>query len=115
VKSGRITGATGECISPYKEEARIRARGTGHWISNPTSGWGAAFQTDISPKYIQKVPLDPTLANAVGDYFYSDDNNAIGNFTLCAVLEQPARNSYSQLNGCARWTNCYNYCVSAQG
>lgn len=87
-------------------------------ISNPSNGWGDAFQADITSgviKYMAKVPLDPKLANQVGDYFYSNDNNTQGRFALCAVLEQSSGATMStnrNMSGCANWTNAYNYCIS---
>ncbi|MCX6703786.1 MAG: type II secretion system protein [Candidatus Zambryskibacteria bacterium] len=80
------------------------------YISNPTNSWGPSFQADISPTYIKSVPLDPTTSNQVGDYLYYNVNNAAGNFTLCANLEQSTGQSYNY-SGCAGGA-IYNYCVS---
>lgn len=83
------------------------------YISNPANGWGAGFQSDLVPTYISSMPLDPTNANQVGDYFYSNDNNSGGQFTLCTALENSsgAHMSSYGLGGCAGWSATYNYCV----
>jgi len=84
------------------------------YISNPTSGWGAGFQSDIVPKYVSKAPLDPLLANQVGDYFYANKDNIGGHFTLCAVMENPSlvHTSASNWSFCTGWTaGNYTYCV----
>lgn len=98
----------------YQDNGYLPRNQTGWctYISNPSNGYGAAFQSDIA-SYLPVVPLDPTNKNSVGDYFYSNDNNTGGKFTLCAVLEQPTgthTSSYS-LSGCTGWTSAYNYCI----
>ncbi|MHB1316424.1 MAG: type II secretion system protein [Minisyncoccota bacterium] len=80
------------------------------YISNTSNGWGAGFQSDISPTYIKTVPLDPTMSNQIGDYLYYNTNNLGGNFILCANLEQSTGQS-SNYSGCAGGA-IYNYCVS---
>jgi prepilin-type N-terminal cleavage/methylation domain-containing protein len=98
----------------YDDHGYLPRNGSGWctYISNTNSGWGAAFQADIVPTYLRTISLDPTKANATGDYFYSNDNNTAGQFTLCATLEQSTGNSYTQWSGCAGWSTGYNYCIS---
>jgi len=55
------------------------------YISNSKNVWGINFQNDIKP-YLPKTPLDPILANNVGDYFYYNTNDLNGHFTVCAIL-----------------------------
>jgi prepilin-type N-terminal cleavage/methylation domain-containing protein len=86
-------------------------RSPGFWctyISNTTSGWGAAFQADIAP-WMSRVPLDPTMHNQVGDYLYSN-NNSSNNFTLCANLEKNTGESFD-FSVCTGG-GYYNYCIS---
>ncbi len=90
-----------------------RTSGWCTYVSNPTSGMGAALQSDIVPTYISKMPLDPFYANQTGDYFYANENDNNGRFTVCAVLNQdPGTSEPSTLTGCAGWTTSYNHCVS---
>ena len=103
-------------INQYYLENNYLPRNQSGWctyISNPTSGYGAGFQSDLTP-FLRTVPLDPMRANQVGDYFYSNDNNNTGKFTLCAFLATPTGQSYAGTGytGCIGWTNSYNYCVS---
>jgi type II secretion system protein G len=79
------------------------------YISDPVSGYGAAFQNDLSA-YLPKVPLDPILHGEAGDYVYINVDNKT-KYTLCARMEQPTGNNYSL---------CYqpvsmNYCFSPNG
>jgi|SRR3989344_7376977 len=79
------------------------------YISNPTNGYGAAFQADIEP-YMKTVQLDPTKHNMVGDYLYKNTDNANGHFVVCANMERPTGDTYD-------YTTCtggavYNYCVT---
>jgi len=80
------------------------------YVSNPTSGWGASFQSDLVPTYISKISLDPTFANQVGDYFYYNLNNTTGDYAICANLEEATGQNYFY-NWCAGGTT-YNYCVN---
>lgn len=99
-------------ISSYFIDKGTLPRSTGWctYISNTTSGYGTSFQNDISPKYIVKVPLDPTKAGQVGDYFYKNTNTNIGSFVLCANLEKNTgqTNNYSSCTG----GSVYNYCIT---
>lgn len=81
------------------------------YISNTTNGYSTGFQGDIRP-FLPTIPLDPTKANQVGDYFYFDTNNTLGNFTLCANLETPTGKTYdySYCDG----GGIYNYCINNQ-
>jgi type II secretion system protein G len=82
------------------------------FISNPSNGFGAQFQGDIIPTYISKVPSDPTRAGAVGDYFYANQNDNGGRFTVCAALEQDPGTAEPNFTSCAGWSTAYNHCVS---
>lgn len=103
-------------ISQYHVDNGYLPRNQTGWctyISNPTGGWGPGFSSDLVPKYISKVPGDPVYAGLSGDYFYSNQNNGNGNFTVCAILDQPTGQSYSGIfGGCSGWNTAYNYCVS---
>lgn len=82
------------------------------YISNPTSGLGAAFQAALDP-YIKPVPLDPTAHNSSGDYFYKNDG--AGKYTLCAKMESSSAAASTLPNGCSGVTNdYYNYCLVRQ-
>jgi type II secretion system protein G len=81
------------------------------YISNATSGYGAAFQSDISP-YLAKVPLDPQKSNQVGDYFYINLDNK-DKYELCANMEKTASNGYN-FSPCIGGSN-YNYCIAPNG
>lgn len=83
------------------------------FISNTTGGFAAAFAADISPSYQKTVPRDPVYGGASGDYFYANQNNSSGRFTVCTVLQREAGTSYdATFGGCSGWTSSYNYCVS---
>ncbi len=79
------------------------------YISNPTNGWGSAFQADLAP-FMKDVPSDPTKAGGVGDYLFSVTDNTKGNYSLCANLENDTGNSYD-FTGCAGGS-VYNYCIT---
>ena len=83
------------------------------YISNTASGYDVGFRSDLVPTYIASIPLDPTLAGQSGDYFYRNDNNSSGIFTLCTTLENPSGTHTSAygLGGCIGWSASYNYCV----
>lgn len=83
------------------------------YISNTTSGYATAFRSDLVPTYISTIPLDPLRANQLGDYFYRNDDNSVGLFTLCATMENPSgtHTSAYSLSGCIGWSASYNYCV----
>jgi prepilin-type N-terminal cleavage/methylation domain-containing protein len=81
------------------------------YISNATSGYGAAFQSDISP-YLAKTPLDPQKSNQVGDYLYINLDNKI-KYMLCANMENTASNGYD-FSPCIGGSN-YNYCIAPNG
>src|SRR3989344_394899 len=79
------------------------------YISNPTNGYGAAFQADISP-YMNPVQLDPTRAGSVGDYLFKSVSNPNGQYELCAIMERPTGQTYDQ-SSCFDGT-VYNYCIT---
>lgn len=83
-----------------------------NFISNPSGGAGASFQADIVPTYISKIPLDPTRAGAPGDYFYANQNDNSGRFTVCAVLETDPNTVEPDFTVCPGWSTAYNHCVS---
>jgi prepilin-type N-terminal cleavage/methylation domain-containing protein len=99
--------------SYYLTNNRLPRNATG-WcttISNPTNGWGPGFQGDIVPNFMTQIVLDPTRANAQGDYFYSNQDNTNGKFSICALLENPPSNAtIYPFTGCANTSN-YNYCL----
>lgn len=104
-------------IQAYSIDNNYLPRNFAGWctyISNPTLGWGAEFQSDLAPNYLYKVPLDPTMANQVGDYFYANRDNTGGHFTLCANMESPSGTFSSAFSwsGCNGWpSGGYNYCI----
>ena len=79
------------------------------YISNPTNGYGDAFQTELLP-YMKNIQLDPTKHGQVGDYLFSITDNTGGHYSLCANLENDTGQSYdySLCTGGA----VYNYCVT---
>lgn len=79
------------------------------YISNAANSWGADFQADLSP-YLSKTPLDPTMQNQVGDYFYKNSDNRL-QYVLCANLEKPTGNSYNY-SACTNGA-VYNYLHNA--
>lgn len=81
------------------------------YISNAANNWGADFQADISP-YLAKTPLDPTVHNQIGDYFYQNADNRT-RYVLCANLEKPTGQSYDY-SACTNGT-IYNYCIMPNG
>jgi type II secretion system protein G len=81
------------------------------YISNAANGWGATFQAGISP-YLSKTPLDPTMKNQVGDYFYKNSDNRT-QYVLCANMEKSTGNSYNY-SACTNGTT-YNYCLMPNG
>jgi type II secretion system protein G len=98
-------------ISSYYSQNGYLPRNQSGWctyISNPT--YTVGFQNDLIPTYISKLPLDPKLANGVGDYFYHNMTNNTGNFRVCAMLESSTGNSYNYTS-CAGGT-VYNYCLT---
>ena len=86
-----------------------RSTGWCTYISNPDNGWGSSFQQDISSS-LATVPLDPVLANQVGDYFYYNQGDTEGKFVLCATLENSTGQAYDY-RYCAGGS-IYNYCIS---
>jgi type II secretion system protein G len=86
------------------------ANGWCTYITHPS--YTAAFSGDLIPGYLPKLPTDPKNANAVGDYFYSNNNNIIGDFHVCAIMENSANaNGSFNYSGCAGGS-IYNYCIS---
>ncbi len=67
-------------------------------ISNPTSGYGAAFQADIAA-WLANVPLDPSYEGTYQDYFYRNIGDQ--SYELYAELEEEDRVS-DGFSGCAR-------------
>lgn len=88
-----------------------RSAGWCTYISNPNSGYGAAFQADIAP-YLPKTPLDPTKANQLGDYLYFNIDNKT-RYRLCANLEKATGLSFDH-SYCDGGT-VYNYCITPNG
>ena len=78
------------------------------YISNPESGYGAAFQLAITP-HMKLIQFDPTKAGQVGDYLYKNVDNINGHFVFCANMEVSTGNSYDH-SSCLGGTT-YNYCV----
>ncbi|HEY4505553.1 MAG TPA: prepilin-type N-terminal cleavage/methylation domain-containing protein [Candidatus Paceibacterota bacterium] len=81
------------------------------YISNPTSGYGDAFQADLQP-YMSTIQLDPTKHNDVGDYLFYNTDNRAGHYVICANMEQS-----SSANGNYDYSACtggavYNYCLT---
>jgi type II secretion system protein G len=77
-------------------------------ISNPTSGYAAAFQGDIAP-YLPSVPLDPLFKNTYQDYFYKNIDDQT--FYLYAELEgsDMADDGLSACNRIGGLNNEYDY------
>ncbi|HEX5775002.1 MAG TPA: type II secretion system protein [Candidatus Paceibacterota bacterium] len=105
-----------KAIGNYYNDRGSLPRNSSGWctyISNPTNGYGAAFASDIVPAYISRLPMDPVYGTQAGNYFYANENNNSGKFTVCAVLSQSTGQSYDATFGsCAGWSSSYNYCVS---
>ncbi len=85
------------------------ANGWCTYISNPV--YTAGFTSDLVPTYLRALPRDPKNPGVSGDYFYANQDNVAGKFTICALLSQSSQ-SYPQYNGCDGVTVTYNYCVS---
>jgi prepilin-type N-terminal cleavage/methylation domain-containing protein len=98
-------------VRMYETDNNHLPRSTGWctYISNSANNWGPDFQNDIK-LYLPKTPLDPILANSVGDYLYYNTDDANGHYTLCAILENSTGNAYDY-RGCAGGS-IYNYCIS---
>lgn len=82
------------------------------YISNTTNGYTTTFQSNFIPGYMPSLPADPQKQGQVGDYFYRNENNGQGLYTLCAQLEQSTGKTYdySACNG----GMVYNYCIKKQ-
>ena len=95
----------------FSENGHLPQNQTGWctYISNTTSGYGAAFQTDLEP-YMRTFQFDPTKHGQVGDYLFSSTDNVNGHYTLCANMEQNTGDSYDY-SSCVGGT-VYNYCVT---
>ena len=82
------------------------------YISNsggPAPGYQALFASDLA-LYMKNIPLDPTKAGQVGDYLFSNTDNAKGNYSLCANMERPTGKSYD-FSSCVGGA-VYNYCIT---
>lgn len=106
-----------KAIGNYYSDRGVLPRNQSGWctyISNPNNGYGAAFASDLVPGYMAQLPSDPVYGTDAGNYFYANDNNNNGKFTVCAALSQSTGQDYSgtPISQCAGWTNSYNYCVS---
>lgn len=105
-----------KAISNYYADRGNLPRNQSGWctyISNPTNGYGAAFASDLVPGYLPQLPADPVYGGEAGDYFYANQGNTSGRFTVCTVLSQSTGENYdATFSGCAGWTSSYNYCVS---
>lgn len=89
-----------------------RTSGWCTYISNTANNWGPDFQADIRP-YIASIPADPQYKGVSGDYWYHNQTDASGKFTVCAAATQGNGTTYSG-SGCSGWTSSYNYCISMQ-
>jgi type II secretion system protein G len=102
-------------IELYLNNNNYLPRNTAGWctyISDPTNGYGAAFQSDLA-SYIANVPLDPVNKNKPTDYFYKNIDN-VGKYVLCAKLENATGNSYDY-SACGDGVGVYNYCIYPNG
>src|SRR3989344_5494815 len=72
-----------KAISLYFSENGYLPRNQSGWctyISNQTSGYGAAFQSDLEP-YMKTFQFDPTKQGQVGDYLFNNIDNTSGYYT----------------------------------
>ncbi len=103
-----------QAVELYLDANGSLPRSPGFWctyISNPTNGWGAAFQSDIH-FWLSKAPLDPIKANQQGDYLYVN-NDDVGKYALCANLEKATGKSYDY--SVCTGGGIYNYCIMPNG
>ncbi|HYF28869.1 MAG TPA: type II secretion system protein [Candidatus Paceibacterota bacterium] len=100
-------------INNYYTSTGSLPQGSGwcSFISNTDSGRDVAFRNDMVPAYLPKVPRDPVHGGIPGDYFYANQNDNRGQFTVCATLANDPGTSEPNLFGCAGWGS-YNHCVS---
>lgn len=103
-------------ISLYESENQSLPGNQTGWctyISNPTDNAGDTFQGALAPRYISKISHDPQYGPSSGDYFYINEGNTNGKFTLCAIMQTEVGQDYtSQYGSCAGWSSSYNYCIS---